>query len=141
MLNSDIAVKLGNPLVAIHSMAIKLNKQPYGETLAEAVYHYLSSHKIIRHNHYGYCGVGFVLVDDEIFYTHFDEWDSYLNKQDYQGGTAYIGIIKRFTSAKDFVEWLAKQTDESLSGKESADSWYINNQRITKQRLEFLIND
>ena len=122
-------------------MKIKLDTQPYGNHLAESVYNYLYQHKIIRYHHYGYCGTGFALVEDEIFYTHFDEWDSYLNKQEYQGGKEYIGIIKRFTSAKDFIEWLAKQTDEWLSGKESADPWYTNNQRITKQRLESLLND
>lgn len=140
MLNSDIAVKLSN-LFSITPMKIKLDTQPYGNHLAEAVYSYLCQHKIIRYHHYGYCGTGFALVEDEILYTHFDEWDTYLNKQEYQGGTEYIGIIKRFTLVQDFIEWLATQSDESLSGKESADPCYINNQRITKQRLEDLLND
>lgn len=122
-------------------MKNKQNMQAFGEALATAVYNYLSHHKIIRYDHYGYCGTGFVLVKDEIFYTHFDEWDTYRDRQEYLPGTSYTGIIKTFTSAQDFIHWLAEQTDETLSGKETADPWYTNNQRITKQRLESLFND
>lgn len=105
------------------------------------VFGYLKQHLIIRYDHMGYCGTGFVLQNDKVLYTHFDEWDTYRNGEAYKPGGKYIGIIKSFSSNQAFVEWLAEQSDDSLSGKESNDSWYINNQRITKKRLEYLLND
>ncbi len=50
-------------------------------------------------------------------------------------------IIKYFNNPEDFIEWLSKQNDDSLSGKESNNEWYTNNQRITKNRLTILIEN
>lgn len=120
---------------------MKNDKQRFGEDLANKVVDYLKEHLLIRYDHYGYCGTGFVLLDKKILYTHFDEWNSYQHGEIYKAGGDYIGIIKTFSSEEEFVNWLAKQSDESLSGKESGDSWYTDNQRITWKRLEYLLND
>jgi hypothetical protein len=48
---------------------------------------------------------------------------------------------REFPSRAKFVEWLAAQTDESLSGRDQANDWYHDNQRITVERLqEFLFS-
>lgn len=119
---------------------MKNSQKVYGQEFAKQVYAYLNCHRVIRYHHMGYCGTGFVLHDDKILYTHFDEWDLYSRGEIYKEGGEYIGIIKSFFSGEEFINWLAQQSDESLSGKESADNWYIDNQRITRQRLEYLLN-
>lgn len=120
---------------------MKNTSQAYGQELAHKVYAYLERHLIIRYDHIGYCGTGFVLRDNKILYTHFDEWNLYTQSEIYQPGGDYIGIIKSFESKEDFIAWLAEQSDDSLSGKESGDDWYINNQRITQKRLEYILNE
>jgi hypothetical protein len=37
-----------------------------------------------------------------------------------------------FFDRASFVSWLGFQNDESLSGRESGDPWYIDHQRITR---------
>ncbi|VAW72309.1 hypothetical protein MNBD_GAMMA10-370 [hydrothermal vent metagenome] len=113
-------------------------KEKYGTLLSEQVYAYLMNKGNIAYNHYGYCGTGFVFFEGSILYTHIDEWLLYESGVDYEKGGKYVGIIKAFKTSKAFISWLSEQTDETLSGKETADSWYINNQRITKNRLKNL---
>jgi hypothetical protein len=120
---------------------IKLDRTPYGETLAQAVmskltcttknYEMLSIHR-------DYCGQGIV---------HDKEFGSFSICYVFDG---YPGNdVKRFDSAAAFVTWLAKQSDFSLSGAPGVDAdpavealppeeeWFrINNQRITKHTLE-----
>lgn len=120
---------------------MKNDKQVYGKELAQSVYDYLKQHLLIRYDHIGYCGTGFVLQGETVLYTHFDEWNLYCQKEMYKPGGDYIGIIKTFASGEEFINWLAEQSDDSLSGKESADSWYTDNQRITRKRLDYLFND
>ena len=69
-----------------------LSSEQYGYALAERVLEYLLQYGSIRHEHYGYCGVGFVLVDHTILYTHFDEWLTYASGRQYVPGGDYIGI-------------------------------------------------
>lgn len=120
---------------------MKNDKQAYGVDLARKVFDYLKTHLLIRYDHYGYCGTGFVLQDKKVLYTHFDEWDSYRGGKLYEPGGDYTGVIKIFSSDAEFIDWLSQQSDESLSGNESGDNWYTNNQRITRKRLEYLLND
>jgi hypothetical protein len=101
----------------------------------------LKLHGAIKHNHIGYCGVGFVIMDEGILYAHIDEQEVYLYGDLYQHDKNYCGIIKSFKTKEEFIDWLSQQSDDSLSGKEIDDPWYVNNQRITKQRLESLINN
>lgn len=110
-------------------------KETYGLELAQKVSDYLQLNESIGNSHYGYCGVGFVFCDGIIHYTHFDEWLTYTHGKRYKPGGEYEGIIRTFTSSSEFVEWLSKQSDDSLSGKETNDKWYIDNQRITRKRL------
>lgn len=106
-----------------------------GQELAENIFLYLKKNREISHNHYGYCGVGFVLQDSTIHYTHFDEWLSYKQGVMYVPGGEYTGIIRTFEGKRPFVDWLSEESDLSLSGIETEDQWYIGNQRITIKRL------
>ena len=112
----------------------------YGKNLADKVFSYLESGSEISHSHYGYCGVGLIMMDDVIHYTHIDEWLTYREGVIYQPGGKYLGIIKSFTSKNEFVTWFSLQTDSSLSGNETGDDWYIGNQRITRCRLEMALS-
>jgi len=110
--------------------------QPYGKDLSEQVYELLKQGTSISFTHYGYCGVGFVFDKKIIHYTHFDEWLTWKSGKQYAPGREYLGIIKSFNTKQAFVEWLSQQSDLSLSGIETGDDWYIDNQRISKVRLE-----
>ncbi|KKD59175.1 hypothetical protein RN22_17420 [Grimontia sp. AD028] len=112
---------------------------PIGTELAECVYDLLIEGHAVDFCHYGYCGVGFVSEESVVHYTHFDEWLTWRCGTLYEPGGEYLGIIRSFTSKANFVEWLAVQTDHSLSGSETGDSWYTNNQRVTKDRLEHFV--
>ena len=113
----------------------------YGKKLAQDIFSYLHTDGDISRSHYGYCGVGFVMVDDLIHYTHLDEWLTYRSGKIYEPGGEYLGIIKTFDSKITFVKWLSEQTDASLSGSETGDDWYIDNQRITRKKLENLLSE
>ena len=115
-------------------------KQEYGLELALGILEYLRQNGSIGYSHYGYCGVGFILVDGYIHYTHFDEWLTYRHGKRYELGGEYEGIIRTFTTGSEFVGWLSEQTDDSLSGREIDDEWYIDNQRITRYRLQSLLD-
>ena len=110
-------------------------RDKYGLDLAMKTAEYLKVHGSIKNNHYGYCGVGFVASDGIIIYTHFDEFLCYTRGEWYVPGGEYEGIIKMFETEDAFVNWLADQSDSSMSGKETNDGWYIDNQRITRKRL------
>jgi len=112
------------------------SEQSYGKALSELVYDSLKLGDSISFSHYGYCGVGFVLDKEIIHYTHFDEWLTWKRGERYKPGGKYLGIIKSFATKQEFVDWLSLQSDHSLSGIETGDDWYIDNQRITKSRLE-----
>jgi len=114
---------------------MKVSSEPYGYALAEKAFEYLVQHGTISYNHYGYCGVGFAIVEGAILYTHFDEWLTYREGTQYIQGGDYIGIIKTFYSNQEFIAWLSDQSDLSLFGAESDDPWYTGNQRINKERL------
>ncbi|MGF1770416.1 hypothetical protein L4D06_23935 [Enterovibrio makurazakiensis] len=117
-----------------------MNKnQQFGRDIAERVYEQLIQGKALDYVHYGYCGVGFVSEGEFIHYTHFDEWLTWQLGTEYQPGGEHVGIVRTFISKSEFVEWLAIQSDHSLSGAEANDDWYTNNQRVTKARLEWFL--
>jgi len=62
-----------------------------------------------------------------------------LYKGEFQYGRVYDGdlrdVVLSFTKEEDFVDWLAAQSDDSLSGNDEKDFFYKDNQRITRARL------
>ncbi len=106
----------------------------YGKALAGAVAARLrETGSISNLLHRDYCGVGFAYHMGTYIYTHFNDGtpDLIINE-----GKGPWGIIRTFASEHDFVNWLSVQTDASLSGSESNDPWYTNNQRITFAMLK-----
>ncbi|MGK0289289.1 MAG: hypothetical protein ACI86H_000723 [bacterium] len=113
-----------------------MNKKLYGRELAEKIASYLGKYISLANSHRDYCGVGFCLDKDLFYYTHFQ--DGYPDNYEEYTGSPY-GWIKKFSDRESFIEWLSEQSDQSLSGSESSDPWYVKNQRITqKMLLEFL---
>ena len=105
----------------------------YGKELANAVATLLKTIGPIAEMHRDYCGVGFVYHAGAFLYTHFHDGEPNLYPLHESGKS---GVIHRFSSEQDFVNWLSLQNDVSLSGAETGDSWYANNQRITLVKLK-----
>ena len=93
-----------------------------GKEMAERVAQRLKMKCDLAYDHRDYCGTGLTWRNGKFIY-----------------GGVYDGlvgstVIKEFGNEREFVEWLAEQTDYSLSGADE-DQFYKNNQRITLTRL------
>ena len=101
-----------------------------GKTLAESVATALDSGKILVNSHRDYCGMG--LAKEQQYYVYGRVYDGY-------PPAAYVSSITvdhlLFASRAQFIEWLSRQTDSSLSGDSLEDAFYRCNQRLTIQRL------
>ncbi|MFD0949953.1 hypothetical protein ACFQ0F_06050 [Paraperlucidibaca wandonensis] len=107
----------------------------YGNDLAEKVANHLEMIGPINNNHRDYCGTGFIFLNGNYIYTHFQDGEADLNNEINVPDKSSRGIVISFDSKIDFISWLSLQTDKTLSSAESSDDWYNNNQRITKERL------
>ena len=108
-----------------------------GANLATEVSVALERGLIVTYCHKDYCGVG--LRYDKGTFIYDESHDSTVaTDEDLLKWQEQPSIQRKtFSSRGSFVEWLALQTDESLSGAEFKDSnpWLTNNQRLTVQRL------
>ncbi len=95
--------------------------QPYGTELAEQVAIRLKESSI-GYGHRDYCGMGLELSNDT--YRYGELWDGIMNEPDLY-----------WDNKKSFVDWLARQSDASLSRLESKDPFYWGNQVINEERL------
>ncbi|GAB4207584.1 MAG: hypothetical protein OHK0022_36010 [Roseiflexaceae bacterium] len=110
------------------------NAAPYGKDLAERVATHLVKHRSICVNtHRDYCGVAFSYQHGMFIYDYV--YDGLFEISE-NPNPDYPPPIRTFGSRAEFVAWLAKQSDESLSGRDTGDPFLINNQRITRARLE-----
>jgi len=101
----------------------KHDKTLYGEALAHKVADFLERGGLIAYDHRDYCGMGLIYdIDKKKF--------AYCNVNDGAG----FYVEQGFDTAKSFVQWLSKQSDESLSG-ENETEFLRDNQRITRERL------
>ena len=139
-LSVDIDVPTGRctyqPITeAQHTTALTLEKQqdlmtktnrsrtPFGPALAQQVADAIARGRSLAPYHRDYCGMAFEYRDHQFRYG--EVWDGqYLEKPQ-----------RSFSTREKFVHWLAQQSDHSLSRAEETDSWYWDNQTITKQRL------
>jgi hypothetical protein len=97
---------------------------PYGPALAGQVAEALLRGLRLAHAHRDYCGMGLEYRNHQFYYG--EVWDGY-----------YVEEPKvTFATREAFVQWLAQQSDQSLSRVEETDPWYWDNQTITQQRLQ-----
>jgi hypothetical protein len=102
----------------------------YGIDLATSVADYLMSGGVIAEAHREYCGTGLCFhkgrfIHDEVEDARFRS----IASSDAQP-------LAAFPDRAAFIAWLAEQSDESLCGRERGNPWYVDNQRITRHRLE-----
>lgn len=105
---------------------ISLQNTPYGYELAEKVADTLQQ-GALAYSHRDYCGMG-LAAGSAGEYLYGEVWD---------GGLAIP--VQQFPDKAAFVIWLAIQSDASMAMLDAKDTWYWNNQVITRQRLEAFI--
>lgn len=111
--------------------------EPYGAPLASAVADRLERGDVLSYGHRDYCGMGIRFADGRYIYGEVadGELPSELELSKWTDvPTNWERLV--FHSRSEFVGWLARQSNDTLSGKELRDQWLIGNQRITRQRLE-----
>lgn len=103
-----------------------LSSEPFGRDLAAKVAKYLKKHGRIAYNHRDYCGMGLFYFDNGYLYTAVDDGHP----------VPYYGKERGwyFDNMHSFIDWLADQSDYSLSNFENPHTF--NNQTITKTRLQ-----
>jgi hypothetical protein len=93
-----------------------------GRELAVKVAKRLKMKCDLMFDHRDYCGIGLTWQERQFQYGRV--FDGYKMKP-----------LLTFDSQHDLVDWLAAQTNKSLSGIDEIDLSYRNNQRITIERL------
>lgn len=117
------------------SLLDALDKTAVGQSVAQAVADCLAEGRVLAYRHRDYCGHGLV-CEDGLYKV--------VSVHDF----GYYRDIAVFTAQSDFVSYLARQSDWSLSGACPAeellyteDTFQLNNQRLTRQRLQDFLND
>jgi len=115
-----------------NDMVLKgLSTEKIGNELAERVATQLDCGHVICNMHRDYCGHGLAKLNDK--YGIFEVHDGFL-LDGYQ--------VVSFLNRNDFIAYLSRQSDYSLSGADSSEkelfttrSFAINNQRLSRSRL------
>jgi len=112
----------------LQDMVERIRRQdtPYGRELAEKVADALQ-HGPLFFSHRDYCGMGLEVGTS----------GEYLYGEVFDGGM--INVVQHFPDRADFVDWLAAQSNASMAMLDAKETWYWNNQVITRQRLEDFI--
>ncbi|WP_396267992.1 hypothetical protein [Ideonella sp.] len=109
----------------------KHSTEPFGFELSQAVVDRLDQGDRLGYYHRDFCGYGLAKLEDE--YVYGIVVDGYMSASSAltasQGGSSERRV---FTNRSDFVAWLAAESDESLSGRNTSD---YGNQRIDRWRL------
>jgi hypothetical protein len=114
----------------------KLDRRPFGEGLARRVWQKLMRAKandgLIHERHRDFCGQGLIRTTHGVKLCDVEDGGGNLGKP-----------IAQWFSEEEFVAFFARQSDYSCSGWDegepvffSTDSWYRNNQRLTRDVLE-----
>lgn len=100
------------------------NRTPYGAALAEQVADALrrGERGFLGYGHRDYCGFGLEYKAGEYRYGSIWEGD--------------LEAHQTFPDRAAFVQWLAAQSDFSLSQVDTPDPWLWDNQTLTQQRLQ-----
>ncbi|MGO1245156.1 hypothetical protein [Sphingobacterium sp. JB170] len=121
-----------------------LNREIYGEALAGAVAkklresptrlreedYYLGTGGLY-HAHRDYCGIGLYFFDGRFCLGEVND------------GMGPHPVLITFENEGEFVQWMANQSDQSMSMivSDGQLSFSFNNQTITKIRLEYFLED
>ena len=114
----------------------ELDRASFGRELAEAVAARLLAGHDLYSSHRDYCGHGLVYRDGRIqlLVVH-DGWPEYGD------------VVATWESEEEFVELLAAQSDFTCSGADlespvfhTDNPWLLNNQRLTRSRLEGFVS-
>jgi hypothetical protein len=113
-----------------------------GLALAQAVTNQLEQGRVLAFNHRDYCGMGLQYIDGVFMYAEVQ--DGYLPTLNNLQGDRQSGSIANmqyllFHTRAEFIDWLASQSDHTLSGREIADEFMRHNQRLTIRRLQEFI--
>lgn len=114
----------------------QLDRRPFGEALARDIWRKLMrtevNEGVICERHRDFCGQGLIRTTSGVKLC--DVHDA---------GQHYGETITQWVDEEAFVAFLAKQSDYSCSGWDKSeatffttDSWYRNNQRLTRAVLE-----
>ena len=106
-----------------------LSHEEIGKDLAKRIASKLKKGDALFYSHRDYCGHGLVFADGN-----------------YQLVSVYDGVactLEKFNSSKEFINFLARQSDYSLAGADSKEhvfftesAFKLNNQRLTANRLQ-----
>jgi hypothetical protein len=112
-----------------------------GLLLANQVASALEAGGILAYSHRDYCGIGLRFVDQVFVYGKV--YDGKLPSPKEVAHLQEGGNLEQrvFGSKEEFVQWLAGQTDESLSGKDLKQEWLQNNQRLSISRLKTFVEE
>ena len=103
-----------------------------GLEVARRVADRLEDGDVLANDHRDFCGMGLELFDGTFVYGRV--WDGWVRRPrvaDLHGDAEGA----EFETRRAFVEWLARQTDDSLSGADLERDFYRRNQRLTLARL------
>ena len=99
--------------------------QKYGTILAQKVADQLKL-SALTYAHRDYCGMGLEYKDGCYMYG------------EVQDGVLEVALT--FEGKNEFVEWLAEQSDASLSRLDEENSWFWGNQTVNRGRLEEFVS-
>ncbi|MFA7413826.1 MAG: hypothetical protein WC048_05020 [Rhizobium sp.] len=114
----------------------RLSREPFGTALATALWRRLASVKddegLILEFHRDFCGHGLIRRADRVMLCDI-----------FDGGGQTGDPITAWADEADFVAFFARQSDFSCSGWDegepvfhSDDTWYRNNQRLTRAAID-----
>ena len=114
----------------------KLDRRPFGEGLARDIWRKLMAARpdtgVICEYHRDFCGQGLIRTAEGVKLCDVEDGGAYFSKP-----------IAEWSDEDAFVAFFARQSDYSCSGWDetaavffTTDSWYRNNQRLTRAVLE-----
>jgi hypothetical protein len=112
-----------------------------GRDLALRVAELLKSGACLADFHPGYCGIGLLNVEGAFVHVQVGDWSHPTLKEALEMEAKKESECQVFLEQSKFVDWLATQSDHSLSGSHLPDPWLRGNQRLTLARLKAFVGE
>ena len=116
-------------------MGSEPSTDPVGPELAAQVADGLERGGYLAYGHRDYCGMGLRFAAGVYLYGEVHDGDLPAENEPFPWTEGADNERLIFRSRAEFVDWLAAQSDASLSGRELAKEWLRGNQRLTLERL------